>query len=145
MFFLTNDNQKNTFLPKLASGKSLGSFSLSEPQSGSDASNMKTFARRESSDFVINGTKNWVTNGTSSDIVILLCLTEKNVGYKGISAFIVEKTFDGLTTGNKENKLGIRGSDTCEIYFDNCKVPSKNLIAAEGEGEGLELPRKPLV
>ena len=102
-----NEHQKNTFLPKLASGKSLGSFSLSEPQSGSDASNMKTFATRESSDFVINGTKNWVTNGTSSDIVILLCLTKKNVGYKGISAFIVEKTLDGLTTGNKENKLGM--------------------------------------
>ena len=132
-----NEHQKNTFLPKLASGKSLGSFSLSEPQSGSDASNMKTFARRESSDFVINGTKNWVTNGTSSDIVILLCLTKKNVGYKGISAFIVEKTFDGLTTGNKENKLGIRGSDTHSVMFTDVKVPKENLLPGK---DGLGAP-----
>ena len=129
-----NEDQKQKYLTKLASGKLLGAFSLSEPQSGSDASNMRTFAKRDGDNYIINGTKNWVTNGISSDIVILMCMTVKNVGYKGITTFVVEKSFDGLFTGKKEDKLGIRGSDTCELYFDDCKVPVENRIGEEGEG-----------
>ena len=129
-----NEDQKQKYLTKLTSGKLLGAFSLSEPQSGSDASNMRTFAKRDGDNYIINGTKNWVTNGISSDIVILMCMTVKNVGYKGITTFVVEKSFDGLSTGKKEDKLGIRGSDTCELYFDDCKVPVENRIGEEGEG-----------
>ena len=129
-----NEDKKQKYLTKLASGKLLGAFSLSEPQSGSDASNMRTFAKREGDNYIINGTKNWVTNGISSDIVILMCMTEKDVGYKGISTFIIEKSFEGFSTGKKEDKLGIRGSDTCELYFDDCKVPVNNRLGKEGEG-----------
>jgi alkylation response protein AidB-like acyl-CoA dehydrogenase len=129
-----NEDKKQKYLTKLASGKLLGAFSLSEPQSGSDASNMRTFAKREGDNYIINGTKNLVTNGISSDIVILMCMTEKDVGYKGISTFIIEKSFEGFSTGKKEDKLGIRGSDTCELYFDDCKVPVNNRLGKEGEG-----------
>jgi len=129
-----NDDQKETYLKKLASGQWLGAFSLSEPQSGSDASNMRTYARREGDYYIVNGTKNWVTNGISSDVVLLMCLTEKGVGYKGISTLIVEKGLPGFSTGKKEDKLGIRGSDTCELYFEDCRVPVKNRIGDEGEG-----------
>jgi len=129
-----NEDQKQKYLTKLASGKLLGAFSLSEPQSGSDASNMRTFAKRDGDNYIINGTKNFVTNGISSDIVILMCMTEKDVGYKGISAFIIEKSFEGFSTGKKEDKLGIRGSDTCDLYFDDCKVPVNNRLGKEGEG-----------
>ena len=129
-----SEKQKQKYLTKLAAGEWLGAFSLSEPQSGSDAGNMRTFAKREGDQYIINGTKNWVTSGISSDIVLLMCLTEKDVGSKGISAFIIEKGFEGLSTGKKENKLGIRGSDTCELYLENCKVPAKNIIGKEGQG-----------
>ena len=128
------EEQKIKFLTKLASGQWLGAFSLSEPQSGSDASNMRTFAKKENDHYIINGTKNWVTNGISSDVVLLMCLTEKDVGYNGISTFIIEKGTKGFSTGKKEDKLGIRGSDTCELYFDNCKVSEKNRLGAEGKG-----------
>ena len=128
------EKQKKKFLTKLASGEWLGAFSLSEPQSGSDASNMRTFAKKEGDHYVINGTKNWVTNGISSDVVLLMCLTEKDVGYNGISTFIIEKGTKGFSTGKKEDKLGIRGSDTCELYFDNCKVSEDNRLGDEGKG-----------
>ena len=119
-----NDWQKETYLTKLASGEQLGAFSLSEPQSGSDASNMHTVAEKCGQYYVLNGTKNWVTNGINSDVVIVMALTDKSVGHNGISAFIVPKDLDGFSVGKKEDKLGIRGSDTCELYFDNCQVPS---------------------
>ncbi|MDP6685217.1 MAG: acyl-CoA dehydrogenase [Candidatus Marinimicrobia bacterium] len=128
------DNQREKYLTKLASGEWLGAFSLSEPQSGSDASNMKTRAERNGDSYILNGTKNWVTNGISSDMVIVFAVTEKDVGHKGISAFIVEKGLPGFSTGKKEDKLGIRGSDTCELYFENCKIPVENRIHEEGEG-----------
>ncbi len=129
-----NEDQKRRYLPKLATAEWIGGFSLSEPQSGSDASNMRTFAQKDGDHYIINGTKNWVTNGINSQVVILFCLTTKGIGYKGISAFIVEKGTPGFTTGEKENKLGIRGSDTCELYFENCRVPAENLIGKEGDG-----------
>ena len=129
-----SDEQKEKYLKPLASGKWLGAFSLSEPQAGSDASNLLAFARRESDYYILNGTKNWVTNGINSNVVIVFALTEKDVGYRGISSFIVEEGFDGFSTGKPENKLGIRGSDTCEIYLDNCRVPVENRINEEGMG-----------
>ena len=129
-----NDAQKNDFLVPLASGEKLGAYSLSEPQSGSDASNMRTFAEKDGNNYVVNGTKNWVTSGQSSDLIIFFCLTDKGAGSKGISAFIVEKGTPGLKVGKKENKLGLRASDTCELYFDNCKISKANLIGDEGQG-----------
>jgi len=129
-----NDWQKETYLTKLASGEKLGAFSLSEPQSGSDASNMHTIAEKSGQYYVLNGAKNWVTSGINSDVVIVMALTDKSAGYNGISAFIVPKDLDGFSVGKKEDKLGIRGSDTCELYFDNCHVPIENLIDKEGQG-----------
>ena len=128
------DEQKEKYLKPLASGKKLGAYSLSEPQSGSDASNMQTYAQRQGDHYIINGTKNWVTNGINCDIVLMFCLTEKDVGYKGITAFIIEKGCEGFSVGKKENKLGIRASDTCEHYFKNCKVPVQNRIGEDGAG-----------
>lgn len=129
-----NTDQKEKYLKKLASGEWLGAFSLSEPQSGSDASNMRTFAQQDGDHFIINGTKNWVTNGISSNIVLLMCITEKGVGSKGISIFIVTKGTLGLSMGKKEDKLGIRGSDTCELYFEDCHIPMENLVGNMGQG-----------
>jgi|TARA_Y100001947_G_scaffold156232_1_gene163943 alkylation response protein AidB-like acyl-CoA dehydrogenase len=129
-----SDEQKEKYLTKLSTGDWLGAFSLSEPQSGSDASNMRMGAVKNGNSYILNGTKNWVTNGISSDVVIVFAVTEKKVGHKGISAFIIEKGTKGFTTGKKEDKLGIRGSDTCELYFENCKVPIENIIHNEGEG-----------
>lgn len=129
-----NEHQLKSYLTKLASGKWLGAFSLSEPQSGSDAGNLRTFAEKSNGHYILNGIKNWVSNGISSDLVIVFALTTKGIGHKGVSAFYVEKGTPGLTTGKKEEKLGIRGSDTCELYFENCKVPVENLIQEEGSG-----------
>ena len=129
-----SDHLKEKYLKPLASGNKLGAFSLSEPQSGSDASNMRTFANKDGDHYYISGTKNWVTNGINSDYVILFAVTEKGIGHKGVSCFLVEKGWDGFETGKPENKLGIRASDTCELYFDNVKIPAKNLIGNEGEG-----------
>jgi len=129
-----NDFQKQKYLTKLSTGEKLGAFSLSEPQSGSDASNMNTTAIKKDDFYVLNGTKNWVTNGIHSDLVLVFAMTEKGVGHKGISCFIVEKTLEGFECGKPEEKLGIRSSDTCELYFDNVKVPKENLIGNEGEG-----------
>ena len=129
-----DDFQKEKYLAKLTTGQKLGAFSLSEPQSGSDASNMNTTAIKSDDCYILNGTKNWVTNGIHSDIVLVFAMTEKGIGHKGISCFIVEKEFQGFECGKPEEKLGIRSSDTCELYFDNVKVPKENMIGKEGEG-----------
>ena len=129
-----SDIIKDKYLIKLAKGKKLGAFSLSEPQSGSDASNMNTFAKLDGDSYVLNGTKNWVTNGINCDYVLVFALTQKEVGHKGISCFLVEKSFDGFDSGKPEEKLGIRSSDTCELYFDNVRIPKENLIGLEGDG-----------
>ena len=125
---------KTNYLSKLASGEKLGAFSLSEPQSGSDASNMNTTAKKDGDCYIINGTKNWVTNGLNSDYVIVFAITEKGVGHKGISCFLVDKGIKGFEVGKPEDKLGIRSSDTTELYFDNVSVSENNLIGKEGEG-----------
>ena len=132
--YFGNDFQKEKYLTRLAKGELLGAFSLSEPQSGSDASNMLTYAKKEGSSYILNGTKNWVTNGKNSDIVIVAALTEKGVGHKGISCFIVEKSYKGFESGKPEKKLGIRSSDTTELYFENVVIPEENLIGEEGDG-----------
>ena len=129
-----DDFQKEKYLAKLTTGQKLGAFSLSEPQSGSDASNMNTTAIKSDDYYILNGTKNWVTNGIHSDFVLVFAMTEKGIGHKGISCFIVEKEFEGFECGKPEEKLGIRSSDTCELYFDNVKVPKENMIGKEGEG-----------
>ncbi|HJM69783.1 MAG TPA: acyl-CoA dehydrogenase [Candidatus Marinimicrobia bacterium] len=134
LYKYANDDQRDKYLKKLASGEWLGAFSLSEPQSGSDASNMLTFAKNNGDHYIINGTKNWVSNGISCDIAIVFLMTEKGIGHKGISAFIVEKGTVGFSHGKKEDKLGIRGSDTCELYFEDCNVSAENLIGEEGKG-----------
>ena len=125
---------KQKYLIPLAKGEKLGAFSLSEPQSGSDASNMRTIAKLEGDHYIVNGTKNWVTNGINSDYVILFAITTQGIGHKGISAFLVEKGWDGFESGKPEDKLGIRSSDTSELYFDNVKVPVENRIGEEGQG-----------
>ena len=129
-----NDKQKEKYLIPLAKGKKLGCFSLSEPQSGSDASNMSVYAKADGDDFIISGTKNWVTNGINADVIMLFCLTEKGVGHKGISCFIIDKETEGLSTGKAEEKLGIRSSDTCELYFDQVRVSKENLVGNLGDG-----------
>jgi alkylation response protein AidB-like acyl-CoA dehydrogenase len=129
-----NDNQKQKYLTKLATGEYIGAFSLSEPQSGSDASNMTTFAKKDGDSYILNGTKNWVTNGITGDIIMVMIPTEKGVGYKGISCFIIEDGMEGFSRGRKEDKLGIRGSETCELYFDNCRVPVENMVSDPGQG-----------
>ena len=126
--------QKGKYLSKLSKGELLGAFSLSEPQSGSDASNMLTFAKKTNDGYILNGTKNWVTNGQNSDVVLVAALTEKNAGHRGISCFIVEKSFKGFSVGKPEKKLGIKSSDTTELYFDNVEIPKENLIGNEGDG-----------
>ena len=129
-----SDFQKEKYLKLLASGKKIGAYSLSEPQSGSDASNMKTVAKRVGDYYVVSGTKNWVTNGINSDIVMLFAMTNPGLGHKGISCFIVEKGWSGFEAGKPEDKLGIRASDTSELYFDNVRIPAENLVGGEGVG-----------
>ena len=129
-----SDFQKEKYLKPLASGKKIGAYSLSEPQSGSDASNMRTVAKRDGDHYIVSGTKNWVTSGINSDIVMLFAMTETGVGHKGISCFIVEKGWDGFEAGKPEDKLGIRASDTSELYFDNVRIPAENLVGDEGVG-----------
>ncbi len=129
-----SDFIKTNYLSKLASGEKLGAFSLSEPQSGSDASNMNTIAIKDGDHYIVNGTKNWVTNGLHSDYVILFAITEQGVGHKGISCFLVDKKNKGFEVGKPEDKLGIRSSDTTELYFDDVHVPATHLIGSEGDG-----------
>lgn len=129
-----SDYLKEKYLPQTASGEKLGAYSLSEPVSGSDAKAMLTTATKDGDSYILNGVKNWVTNGISSDFVVVFAKTDKDAGHKGISAFIVEKGWEGFSTAKKEDKLGIRGSDTCELMFENCRVPAENLIGEEGQG-----------
>ena len=125
---------KEKYLKQLASGKKLGAFSLSEPQSGSDASNMLTTATKDGNNYILKGTKNWVTNGLHSDYVLVFAMTSTGIGHKGISCFLVEKKYEGFDIGKPEDKLGIKSSDTTELYFDEVKVPCENLIGNEGDG-----------
>ncbi len=127
-------DQKERFLRDLASGKKLGAFALSEPEAGSDASNQRTTARRDGDAYLLNGTKNWITNGATADLVLVMAATDRSKGSKGISTFIVEKGTPGFTVAKKEKKLGIRSSDTVSLSFTECRVPAANRIGEEGDG-----------
>jgi len=129
----TNE-QKEKYLRPLAQGKMLGAFALSEPEAGSDATNQHTIAERDGDYWIINGTKNWITNGTTADVYLVMAQTNRQLRHKGISTFIVEKDFPGFERGKKEDKLGIRSSDTCSLMFTNCRVPKENLLWEEGKG-----------
>lgn len=129
-----SDEQKEKYLKPLASGEKLGAFCLSEPEAGSDATAQKTTAVKEGDDYILNGMKNWITNGTTADYYFMQAMTNPEAGYKGISTFIVEKNYPGVELGVKEDKLGIRSSDTCSIGLNNVRVPKENLIGEEGLG-----------
>ncbi len=129
-----SEEQKQKYLVPLASGKKLGAFALSEPEAGSDATNQHTTAVRNGDHYILNGIKNWITNGISADYVLVMAQTDTSRGSKGISAFIVEKGIPGFSHGKKERKLGIRSSDTVSLTFENVKVPVANRIGEEGFG-----------
>lgn len=129
-----SDYLKETYLKPLASGKMLGAFCLSEPEAGSDATHQRTEAVKDGDDYIINGVKNWITNGVNADIYFLQAMTDKSKGYKGITTFIIEKGTKGLEVGKKEDKLGIRSSDTCTLGLNNVRVPAKNILGQEGVG-----------
>ena len=125
---------KEKYLKPLATGKKLGAFCLSEPEAGSDATHQRTEAVRDGDHFIINGVKNWITNGVNADIYFLQAMTDKSKGYKGITTFIIEQGTEGLEVGKKEDKLGIRSSDTCTLGLNNVKVPVENILGEEGIG-----------
>jgi len=129
-----SDAQKKKYLPDIATGKKLVAFGLTEANAGSDASGIQTTARLTGNEYVINGTKQWITNGGEADVYTIIAITDKSKGARGASAFIVEKGTPGFTFGKKENKMGIRASSTTELIFNNCHVPKENLIAKEGMG-----------
>jgi alkylation response protein AidB-like acyl-CoA dehydrogenase len=128
------EEQKQKYLVPLAQGTLLGAFALSEPDAGSDAVNQQTSARIEGEYYILNGTKNFTTNGASADVILVMAATDKSKGAKGISTFIVEKGTPGLSVAKKEKKLGIRASDTASLAFEECKVPRSNRIGDEGFG-----------
>lgn len=126
--------QKDKYLRPLATGEALGAFCLSEPEAGSDATSQKTTAIDHGDHYLLNGTKNWITNGSSANYYIVIAQTDKEKGHRGINAFIVEKDMEGFSIGPKEDKLGIRGSDTHSLMFHNVKVPKENRIGEDGFG-----------
>lgn len=125
---------KEKYLIPLATGAKLGAFALSEPEAGSDATKQKTTADKDGDFYSLNGIKNWITNGTSADYYLVMATTDKEQAHHGISTLIVEKGTSGFGHGKKEDKLGIRSSDTCSLTFENCKVPVQNLVWEEGKG-----------
>ncbi|MFZ9187335.1 MAG: acyl-CoA dehydrogenase [Algoriphagus sp.] len=129
-----SEEQKQTYLTKLATGELLGAFCLSEPEAGSDATSQQTTATLQGNYYLLNGTKNWITNGSSASIYLVIAQTDASKGHKGISVFIVERGWEGFVVGKKEDKLGIRGSDTHSLMFTDVRVPAKNRIGAEGFG-----------
>jgi len=129
-----SDFIKEKYLIPLAKGEKLGAFALSEPEAGSDATNQNTIAEKDGDYFILNGIKNWITNGKSADYYLVMAQTDKVKRHKGITAFLVEKGTAGFEQAKKEDKLGIRSSDTCSLTFTNCRVPKENIIWEEGKG-----------
>lgn len=129
-----NEAQKKKYLPKLASGEWIGAWGLTEPNTGSDAGNMKCTAVKNGNEWVINGTKNWITHGKSGDVAVVICRTGEPRTSSNATAFIVEKGTPGFSGGKKENKLGMRASETAEMIFDNCHVPDSNRMGDPGDG-----------
>ncbi len=128
------EEQKQKYLVPLATGQKIGAFCLSEPEAGSDATSQKTSAIDKGDHYLMNGTKNWITNGSSASIYIVIAQTNAELGHKGINAFIIERGMEGFMVGAKEDKMGIRGSDTHTLMFDNVKVPKDNRIGEDGFG-----------
>ena len=129
------EEQKMKYLPDLHSGRKIGAFGLTEPGAGTDASGQQTIAvKNENGDYVLNGSKCFITNGNVASTFVVFAMTDKSKGNHGISAFIVESTFPGFSTGKHEKKMGIRGSSTCDLVFEDCVVPKENLLGKEGEG-----------
>jgi len=129
-----NEEQKRKYLPDLTSGRKLGMWGLTESSSGSDAAGLKTTAVKKNDYYILNGNKTFITHGTVGQTAVIMAITNKEKGRKGISAFILEKGMEGFIVGKKENKLGMRASDTTQLTFENCKVPKENLIGNEDEG-----------
>lgn len=134
-----SEAQKQKYLPKLATGEWLGAFGLTEPNAGSDASAQQTFAVLDGDHYVLNGSKIFITNAGYAHVYVIFAMTDKSKGLKGISAFIVEDGMPGFSVGKKELKLGIRGSSTCELIFENCRIPKENLLGQEGKGFALAM------
>jgi butyryl-CoA dehydrogenase len=129
-----SDEQKKKYLPDIAAGKRLVAFALTEPNAGSDAAGIQTTARLEGNEYIMNGTKQWITNGGEADIYTIIAITDRAKGARGASAFIVEKGTPGFNFGKKEKKMGIRASATRELIFDNCRIPKENILGREGLG-----------
>ncbi|MGA8206470.1 MAG: acyl-CoA dehydrogenase family protein, partial [Candidatus Dormiibacterota bacterium] len=128
------EEQKREFLPQLASGNKLAAYALSEPDAGSDPASMSTRAKRDGNDYVLDGTKTWITNGSVADLIVVFAVTEPGEGARGISAFLVNGDSPGLQRNRIHGKLGIRGSDTAELVFSGCRVPASRRLGAEGDG-----------
>jgi isovaleryl-CoA dehydrogenase len=129
-----SEAQKRRYLPKLISGEHVGALAMSEPGSGSDVVSMRTRAIRKGDRYVLNGSKMWITNGPDADTLVIYAKTDPDAGPRGITAFIVEKGMRGFSTAQKLDKLGMRGSNTCELVFEDCEVPAENVLAQEGRG-----------
>jgi alkylation response protein AidB-like acyl-CoA dehydrogenase len=134
IFVAGNEEQKRKYIPLLASGKWLGAWGLTEPGSGSDAGSARTSALRKGDRWVLNGNKTFITNGHYADVSVIIAVTDKSKGTRGLSAFVVEKGTPGFRPGKKENKLGLRASDTSELIFEDCEIPLENLLGKEGDG-----------
>jgi alkylation response protein AidB-like acyl-CoA dehydrogenase len=128
------EEQKQKYLPRLASGEIIGAFCLSEPEAGSDATSQKTTATDKGDHYLVNGTKNWITNGSTASVYIVIAQTDVEKGHRGINALIIEKDMKGFLVGPKENKMGIRGSDTHSLMFTDVKVPKEHRIGEDGFG-----------
>lgn len=134
IYMFANEELKKKYLPDLTTGKKMGAWGLTENVSGSDAGGMQSTAERKNGYYILKGSKTFITHAGVGETAVVMAVTDKSKAGKGISAFILEKGFEGLSVGKKENKLGMRSSDTCELIFENCKVPAENLIGNEGEG-----------
>ena len=134
IYYFGNEEQKRKWLPKLASGEHLGAWGLTEHNTGSDAGGMNTTAVKSGEHYILNGSKNFITHGKSGDVAVVIARTGKKGDSHGMSAFIIEKGTPGFSGGKKEDKLGMRASETAELIFDNCKIPKENLIGSEGDG-----------
>jgi acyl-CoA dehydrogenase len=134
ILYFGTEEQKQKYIPKLATGEFLGAFALTEPSAGSDAASMKTRAVKEGDEYILNGSKIFITNGGVADTFIVFAKTNPDLGPKGVSAFIVEKDTPGLIIGKNEKKMGLHGSSTVQLTFENCRVPSSQLLGKEGEG-----------
>jgi hypothetical protein len=134
IFLAGNEWQRRKYIPLLASGEWLAAWALTEPGSGSDAASARTTAEKKGDRYVLNGNKTFITNGSYADVAVVIAITDRSKGTHGLSAFAVEKGTPGFRPGKKENKLGLRASDTSELIFEDCEIPAENLLGEEGEG-----------